>query len=160
MNLMIKKYRKKPVVIEAIKYDSTDVTPCEIIEWTEASKTPAYYKPEVDQLWISTLEGDHLISVGDYVIKGIEGEFYPCKPSIFEATYEKVASDIKGAIGDSIADDTSAVREHIEYGVKFTIDPGLDSQKHKLIGGTIEDVIKNSPNAKIVGVSDLGVINE
>ena len=40
--------------------------------------------------WIATLEGGHIVSPGDYIIKGIKGEHYPCKPDIFEATYEKV----------------------------------------------------------------------
>ena len=41
-------------------------------------------------LFIKTLEGNHLASVGDYIIKGVQGEFYPCKPDIFEQTYEEV----------------------------------------------------------------------
>lgn len=48
------------------------------------------FKPNSEKLIIPTLEGDHETSVGDYIIKGIKGEFYPCKPDIFEATYEKV----------------------------------------------------------------------
>lgn len=57
------KYRKKPVVIEAI---------CAVSAWS-----------------IDTLEGVMTANEGDYIIKGIQGEYYPCKPDIFEATYEK-----------------------------------------------------------------------
>lgn len=83
------KYRKKPVVIEArqFNYDSDDG---EIIKWIG---WPNYfYRREnySDVLYIKTLEGDMRVEKGDYIIKGVKGEFYPCKPDIFEQTYEKV----------------------------------------------------------------------
>ena len=86
-------YRKKPVEIEARQYNGTPEANQEIIDWTRGSATPAYMEKydEVEFLCISTLEGDFKVYKSDYVIKGIKGEFYPCKPDIFEKTYEMVS---------------------------------------------------------------------
>ncbi len=54
------------------------------------NKNNVEYNSDKEKFFIKTLEGDHLISEGDYIIKGVKGEFYPCKPDIFESTYEKV----------------------------------------------------------------------
>ena len=81
------KYRKKPVVIEAIKWDGENFK--EVVDFTGGNLT--YLKPYDDQpisIRIHTLEGDMFCSIGDFIIKGVKGEFYPCKPDIFEATYE------------------------------------------------------------------------
>lgn len=80
------KYRKKPVVIEALQvvYGKTDVQ--EVIDFVGEENLKDIQTSEPK---ISTLEGDMLISDGDYIIKGVQGEFYPCKPDIFVATYEK-----------------------------------------------------------------------
>lgn len=89
MNEVIK-YRKKPVVIEAIEYSGArDI---DVIDFT--NNTARYDRFE-NCLIIPTLEGDHRASPGDYIIKGVKGEFYPCKPDIFEATYERVESEGK-----------------------------------------------------------------
>jgi hypothetical protein len=79
------KYRKKPVVIEAVQYDSEIQT---VVDFAGFDNTEFDHK--TTKLYIKTLEGDMLVSRGDYVIKGVQGEFYPCKPDIFEATYEPV----------------------------------------------------------------------
>jgi hypothetical protein len=79
------KYRKKPVVIEAIQF--TGKNDAEIMEFCPVARDPVDYKPN---LIILTLEGEMLVSVGDWVIKGVAGEFYPCKPYVFEETYEPV----------------------------------------------------------------------
>lgn len=95
------KYRKKPVVIDAFKYDESLINTLEnsyIPEWAiEAfNKGTIYYSNPVSpllpshELYIKTLEGELHVSVGDYIIKGVNGEFYPCKPDIFEKTYEPV----------------------------------------------------------------------
>ena len=78
------KYRKKPVVIEAIQWTGKNFL--EISSWmgTRPSRTRDNY------LCIDTLEGTHYIKKKDWIIKGIRGEFYPVKPDIFELTYEKV----------------------------------------------------------------------
>lgn len=81
---MINKYVKKPVVVEAIKYDGTNKV--EIQEFMDRYLDDTYD----GQLKIETLEGIMLANKGDYIIKGVSGEFYPCKPDIFEKTYEKV----------------------------------------------------------------------
>lgn len=97
------KFRKKPIVIEAVQYHFTQESNREIIEWTRGSKTPASLDTEVRNcsdkypegfdypvLGIATLEGMMNVRDGDWVIQGVNGEFYPCKPNIFEKTYEKV----------------------------------------------------------------------
>ena len=83
----IKKYRKKPVEIEAIQFSGWNHD--EIFDWINDninSVQPICYKETIQ---INTLEGVMTASVGDYIIKGIKGEFYPCKPDIFETTYQE-----------------------------------------------------------------------
>ena len=89
------KFRKKPVVIEAVRWTGDNLR--EIIEFTgrhESAKEWAWDQFEkvvkTEGLKIFTLEGPLLSSAGDWIIRGIKGEFYPCKPDIFEATYEEV----------------------------------------------------------------------
>jgi hypothetical protein len=81
-----KKYRKKPVVIEAIEYQPERINA--IWDWAGADNI---YGPVEDDrsAYILTLEGRMEASPGDYIIRGIQGEFYPCKPDIFLATYEE-----------------------------------------------------------------------
>jgi hypothetical protein len=79
-------YRKKPVVIEAVQYGPYSAPTVELVMFLEGSG--ATIGPE--GITIPTLEGDHLARVGDMIIKGVAGEFYPCKPDIFEKTYEPV----------------------------------------------------------------------
>lgn len=88
------KYRKKPVVIEAIQWNGDNLN--EIKEFVGESLDYSI----IDTAWkvgkgaphvlmkIHTLEGDYECTKGDYIIKGVQGEFYPCKPDIFEQTYE------------------------------------------------------------------------
>ena len=86
-------YRKKPVVIEARKATGSPESNREIIDWARGSATPASmdkHSEHGNMLTITTLEGAHWVTPGDYIIKGVQGEFYPCKPDIFEATYELV----------------------------------------------------------------------
>jgi hypothetical protein len=80
-------YRKKPVVIEAQRWDGTVSAATQIIDWVLANGGTARYHDD-PYLSINTLEGTATASPGDWVIKGVAGEFYPCKPGIFEATYE------------------------------------------------------------------------
>lgn len=91
------KFRKKPVVIEALRYTGSKVSFDAIWEWMGGFNGPnqGHSGPEDDpqEFDIKTLEGRMQVSVGDWVIKGVKGEFYPCKPDIFEATYEAVADD-------------------------------------------------------------------
>lgn len=79
------KYRKKPVVIEAIKYEKKHID--RALDFCNNNEN-IQYNPEDNEYYIHTLEGNMKVSEGDYIIKGINGEFYPCKPDIFEKTYE------------------------------------------------------------------------
>ena len=82
------KFRKKPVVIEAIQYDGTERSSKEIqsfqadIKWLGAE---GHYF-----LIIPTLEGDMRVESGDWIIKGVKNEVYPCKPDIFKDSYEPI----------------------------------------------------------------------
>lgn len=83
------KYRKKPVVIEAIRFFDDEDTLSTLSEFVNNQDLRiSYNDPDNPRLKIETLEGVMEASIGDYVIKGIKGEFYPCKPDIFEATYD------------------------------------------------------------------------
>ena len=97
------KYRKKPVVIEAFKYDG-DLMGSNgkyyVPDWAvKAHEEGVLYFDSVEkgtppcELFILTLEGVHHTSVGDYVIRGVNGELYPCKPDIFEKTYDAVEGE-------------------------------------------------------------------
>ena len=81
------KFRKKPVIIEAIRYTGDNVM--EILNFCKGTATVNYFCC-VGVLTIHTLEGNMDVSIGDWVIKGVKGEFCPCKPDIFEQTYERV----------------------------------------------------------------------
>ena len=92
------RYRKKPIVIEAIQWRGFNVQAiCDfvvggtavIVEKPEEPMKNWKYNFGKETLEIPTLEGNHLAKSGDWIIKGIAGEFYPCKPDIFEKTYEK-----------------------------------------------------------------------
>lgn len=85
------KYRKKPVVIEAIQWTGENVDEVNTFVENECFFSTESGESYMDvALTIFTLEGFMKASVGDYIIKGVQGEFYPCKPDIFEATYEAV----------------------------------------------------------------------
>jgi hypothetical protein len=115
------KYRKKPVVIEAMEFAGGAAAATPIIDWVLAGDgsaswrgegatyadpncpTPEYHRTHTfcpscpfttahEALSILTLEGTMMASPGDWVIRGVQGEFYPCKPDIFAATYEPVSS--------------------------------------------------------------------
>jgi len=98
-----RKFRKKPVVIEAVRATGTPQSNREIIDWARGSRTPAYMDTRFVRLddgnvladstqclTIATLEGAMWVDPGDWIIKGVEGEFYPCKPSVFDQTYEPI----------------------------------------------------------------------
>ena len=81
------KFRKKPVVIDATQFKANDPATHTNVNFSE---------PQLDgnasfldgKFWIQTLEGPHIVSEGDWIITGVKGEHYPCKPDIFEMTYE------------------------------------------------------------------------
>jgi hypothetical protein len=82
------KFRKKPVVIEAVQWTGDNL-----------SEIQRFYRPNEiligDKIVISTLGGTITADKGDWILKGIKGEYYPCKPDIFAETYEKVEEDIE-----------------------------------------------------------------
>ncbi len=83
---MVKKYRRKPIVIEAIQWTGDNTN--EVLGF---GKGKIKYRRFIDEeLYVKTLEGELRASKGDYIIKGVRGEFYPCKPDIFEKIYEEV----------------------------------------------------------------------
>lgn len=94
----MKKYRKLPVEIEAIQYNGLNREEVEMFvgtTLTQELETDAAYQlgkaAPVFSIVILTLEGNMKAMPGDYIIKGIKGEFYPCKPDIFEKTYEEIS---------------------------------------------------------------------
>ena len=84
------KFRKKPVVIDAYQFTAVQKVQDIIEEWSGGSVRGVVLPLEERELSINTLEGEMRGKVGDWIIKGVKGEFYPCKPDIFEATYEEV----------------------------------------------------------------------
>ncbi len=93
------KFRKKPIVIEAVLWDGRSINP--MMEFLKSGApwpkpTDGYveagvgFTPGMGTLQIPTLEGTHTANPGDWIIKGVKGEFYPCKPDIFAATYDEV----------------------------------------------------------------------
>lgn len=125
------KATKKPVTIECFKYDG-DLknsngewyVPSWAVEAFENGvlfyDTPSS-KPDAPptELYIKTLEGDHHASVGDYIIKGVNGELYPCKPDIFEKTYDIVTTDMKIETDDSFTHSFSWALEMMKNGHKI-----------------------------------------
>ncbi len=94
------KYRKKPVVIKAVEWTGNNkrdmfnfLTNNEMVNEYMTADYPTFRIDHIKVhggLVIKTLEGEHLASIGDYIIKGVQGEFYPCKPNIFKQTYEVI----------------------------------------------------------------------
>ncbi len=86
---VVSKYKKKPVVVEAVQY--VGVNKSELLKWVNGS---GYLfssdRHSESSLFLKTLEGPLKVSLYDYIIRGVEGEFYPCKPNIFTQTYDKV----------------------------------------------------------------------
>lgn len=101
------KYRKKPVVIEAMRFAGTTAETHAVYQWVEKNTLGSFepmdviegrkpypasgvsIDPRDGRMIIATLEGPHWVNVGDYVIRGVAGEYYPCRSDIFEATYEQ-----------------------------------------------------------------------
>jgi len=82
------KYRKKPVVIDAMQFTEESKDQC--LNFVRCIATTDFDAKGSPLLRIHTLEGDMTARLGDWIIKGVSGEFYPCKPDIFDKTYEAV----------------------------------------------------------------------
>ena len=83
-NRTMAQYKKKPIIIEARQWHDEEYGNYPSNDIRSSVKSAA------GRFIIETLEGNHLVSDGDWIIKGVEGELYPCKPNIFEQTYDKV----------------------------------------------------------------------
>lgn len=95
------KYKKKPVVIEAIKWNGDKIS--EVTDWISKALDKGVIMRFGNEVKILTLEGIMTASSGDYIIKGINGEIYPCKPDIFDKTYDIVKEDTDSiCFGDAI----------------------------------------------------------
>lgn len=81
------RFRKKPVVVEAVQWTGKNHN--EIKTFAQESTRTVDFYDDGSVLVIHTLEGDHVASVGDWIIRGVHGELYPCKPDIFAETYEQ-----------------------------------------------------------------------
>lgn len=85
------KYRKKPVVIEAVQWTGENIVEIGAFCKAGMAYNQSFLDDSISELSIHTLEGKMKANKGDWIIKGLSGEFYPCKPDIFEKTYEAVA---------------------------------------------------------------------
>ena len=104
------KFRKKPVTIEAIQWTGDNTS--EIGEFLAG----VHWATSGDNPVIPTLEGDMVVSLNDWIIKGVKGEFYPCKPDIFEATYE--AADKPDGISSQHTDDIDKIVQLINERIR------------------------------------------
>lgn len=104
MSPAIKRYRKKPVVIEGMQFDGTAKSAKDIIDWAMSHDSIIGYRctnehevckgeDSEHMLKIRTLEGDMYAKKGWWIIKGVKDEFYPCEPEIFDMTYEVVTDE-------------------------------------------------------------------
>lgn len=90
----VKEYKKKPVIVKAIQWTGKNNYEVEVFTGDKTSLSvnsiyrPQGHLPEDYNLYINTLEGTMKVNIGDYIIKGVQGEFYPCKEDIFLETYE------------------------------------------------------------------------
>ena len=84
------KYRKKPVVIEAVRWTGENGSEIEAFCGANVLFGTIYEPEPVCAACIGALEGKMYAHLGDYIIKGVNGEFYPCKPDVFAKTYERV----------------------------------------------------------------------
>ena len=89
--MKLSKYRSRPVVKEAVQFDGSTASQKEIEEWS-AGRVRGFYTPQgyLAGLRVETLEGNMDAEGGDWIIRGLRGEFYPCKPDVFEKSYELV----------------------------------------------------------------------
>lgn len=91
------KYRKKPVEVEAHVFTGSSSSAGEIENWIQNGvfRESGIHTRDIRNMEIKTLEGTMIASPGDYIIKGLKGEFYPCKPDIFRDTYEAVEGTLR-----------------------------------------------------------------
>lgn len=121
---LFKRFRKKPVVIEAVQWSVTNAA--EIAAFMMGGK---YQHTHSNRVAIFTLEGTMIAAPGDWIIKGVKGEYYPCKPDIFEATYEAWNTRAQG--GGKVGHATDNSEQLRKVSVR------LSSIKQRVCGGSI-----------------------
>lgn len=87
----VKKARKKPVEVEYIHYDGGNQQ--ELYDWSNGIVRPDFETSDPYSFLVNTLEGVMVVGLGDYIVKGVNGEFYPVKKDIFHKTYEIVEDE-------------------------------------------------------------------
>ena len=151
------KFRKKPVVIEAIQFQQP-TSVCEAPAWLTEAVTRGDFLVVDGVARIATLEGVMTAQPGDWVIRGVKGEIYPCKPDIFAATYE--AADQQPASGAAhagystmqphqqrVVDEKAELDERLRKLMTFTITPtfaGLDEAERNRLARQAETMAKYS----------------
>lgn len=95
--VVIRRFRKKPVVVEAMQFTGTGESCTGVTRFLGGPLSTGHrWKATTNEGgYIATLEGEMEFVPGDWIIRGVKGEFYPCKPDIFDATYEAVDSDAR-----------------------------------------------------------------
>jgi hypothetical protein len=126
----MKKYRKKPIIIEAVQFDPQKTWPECIKKWG-----PDFQPRDCSWGYVDTLEGEMHVLADDWIIKGVNGEFYPCKPDIFKKSYDLV-EDVE-------------IKEEIKPIFVFTIGEEVLIGQENKICGTIAS-IKISGNNSIL----------
>lgn len=132
------KFRKKPVVIEAVQWNNQKIVCPPGPEWFAEAEEKGVIRLSGQSLVIRTLEGDVTASPGDWIIQGVHGELYPCKPDIFAKTYEPIAEmptaegsgRLLHAVRDGGTDDKPAYRAVAASGVdpqELPLPPGWES---------------------------------
>ena len=125
------KYRKKPIVIEAVQWKGDNIA--EVLQLSADGGRDVAEDFAGDSLTIKTLEGEMTASLNDWIIKGVKGEVYPCKPYIFEKTYE-LADAEKPLDGDSMA----YAAHHVVEGILDLLDQIISGIK--VIGVKVDPV--------------------
>ena len=146
MDEQVKRFRKKPVIIEAQKYIGSksrvqSFVPIDICKWVVVDDN--------EELYIRTLEGDHHASIGDYIIKGVKGEFYPCKPEIFEMTYEKVDETVEKESYENCIDGCKTIIDADCPRCDNLVDKSI-AEKYQARIKELEEAIKDSEDLSTV----------
>lgn len=137
--MTMNKYRKKPVVIEALQFTRNNWE--EIQTFTQGQAHTLTIERRMDgkcTCIIPTLEGEHIANEGDWIIKGVQGEYYPCKPDIFEQTYEKDSHpQVVGWAPNEITDYTNGIAQakpfgepYIYGGTHYSVPPTVGGPKY------------------------------
>lgn len=128
-------FRKKPIVIEAIQWTGKKIIVPPGPEWFLKAEQSDVIELAGDQLWIKTLEGPMTAQIGDWIIRGVNGEIYPCKPDIFEKTYESITGATPPeSVGNQTAVNVQkAEQNYAEYKQQSSCEPGASNMDFESI---------------------------